>query len=106
PVTMECAGNGRARLEPRPVSQPWLTEAVGTAVWTGTPLAPLLREAGISAGAVEVLFTGLDHGVEGGVAQHYERSLSLTEALESDALLAWAIGDVALPPQHGFPLRL
>src|SRR5437763_8113694 len=23
-VTMECAGNGRARLEPRPVSQPWL----------------------------------------------------------------------------------
>src|SRR6187401_1450930 len=27
-VTLECAGNGRARLEPRPVSQPWLTEAV------------------------------------------------------------------------------
>ena len=31
PVTMECAGNGRARLSPRPVSQPWLLEAVGTA---------------------------------------------------------------------------
>src|SRR3712207_9485402 len=27
PVTMECAGNGRARLDPRPVSQPWLHEA-------------------------------------------------------------------------------
>src|ERR1700712_2638408 len=25
-VTMECAGNGRARLDPRPVSQPWLNE--------------------------------------------------------------------------------
>src|SRR5262245_61475781 len=25
-VTMECAGNGRARLDPRPVSQPWLLE--------------------------------------------------------------------------------
>src|SRR6266511_5732084 len=24
PVTMECAGNGRARLDPRPLSQPWL----------------------------------------------------------------------------------
>ncbi len=47
PVTMECAGNGRARLEPRPVSQPWLVEAVGTAEWTGTPLAPLLAEAGL-----------------------------------------------------------
>ncbi|MEA2558182.1 MAG: hypothetical protein QOG88_1720, partial [Actinomycetota bacterium] len=34
-VTMECAGNGRARLPPRPLSQPWLTEAVGTAEWTG-----------------------------------------------------------------------
>src|SRR5215204_3733975 len=34
-VTMECAGNGRARLDPRPVSQPWLLEAVGTARWRG-----------------------------------------------------------------------
>ncbi len=33
-VTMECAGNGRALLNPRPVSQPWLVEAVGTAVST------------------------------------------------------------------------
>src|ERR687895_2826474 len=31
PVTLECAGNGRARLSPRPLSQPWLTEAVGNA---------------------------------------------------------------------------
>ena len=29
-VTLECAGNGRAQLSPRPVSQPWLLEAVGT----------------------------------------------------------------------------
>ena len=35
-VTLECAGNGRAQLLPRPVSQPWLSEAVGTARWTGT----------------------------------------------------------------------
>src|SRR5215213_10124644 len=40
PITFECAGNGRALLEPRPVSQPWLTEAVGTAEWGGAPLAP------------------------------------------------------------------
>src|SRR5687767_11989582 len=47
PVTMECAGNGRARLEPRPVSQPWLVEAVGTGEWTGTPLRAVLAEAGV-----------------------------------------------------------
>src|SRR5919201_1485158 len=39
-VTMECAGNGRAHLDPRPVSQPWLYEAVGTARWRGMPLPP------------------------------------------------------------------
>src|SRR3954454_3255855 len=75
PVTMECAGNGRAALQPRPVSQPWLGEAIGTAEWVGTPLAPLLRDVGWGAGAVDVVFTGLDRGVEGGVPQAYERSL-------------------------------
>jgi len=37
PVTLECAGNGRAMFDTRPLSQPWLREAVGTAAWTGTP---------------------------------------------------------------------
>ncbi len=106
PVTMECAGNGRARMDPRPVSQPWLGEAVGTARWTGTPLAPLLLEAEPDPAAVEVVFTGLDEGVEHDVPQAYERSLSLDEALRAGAILAWAIDDVPLPPQHGFPLRL
>src|SRR5688572_13738799 len=64
PITFECAGNGRALLEPRPLSQPWLTEAVGTAEWGGTLLAPLLEEAGVTEDAVEVLFTALDRGVE------------------------------------------
>jgi sulfane dehydrogenase subunit SoxC len=105
-VTMECAGNGRALLEPRPVSQPWLTEAVGTAEWTGVPLALLLAEAGLADGAVEIVFTGLDRGVEGGVEQLYERSLTLADALRDDVLLAYACNGAPLPPQHGFPLRL
>jgi DMSO/TMAO reductase YedYZ molybdopterin-dependent catalytic subunit len=105
-VTLECAGNGRALLSPRPLSQPWLQEAVGTAEWTGTPLAPLLREAGLRDGSTEVVFTGLDRGVQGEVEHAYERSLPLDEALRDDVLLAWAVGGVVLPPQHGFPLRL
>src|SRR6266536_3200527 len=76
-VTMECAGNGRAQLEPRPISQPWLVEAVGNAEWTGTPLRGLLEEAGIGRDAVDVVFTGLDRGVEGGVEQEYQRALPL-----------------------------
>ena len=105
-VTLECAGNGRARLSPRPMSQPWLAEAVGTAEWTGTPLAPILEEAGVLDGAHDVVFTGLDRGVQGGVDQYYERSLSLTDAMRDEVLLAYAINGRPLPPQHGFPLRL
>jgi DMSO/TMAO reductase YedYZ molybdopterin-dependent catalytic subunit len=104
PVTFECAGNGRALLEPRPQSQPWLTEAVGTAEWGGTPLAPLLAEAGPSESAVEVLFSALDRGVEGDVPQSYERALPIAEA--EHALLAYEMNGAPLPPQHGFPLRL
>ena len=105
-VTMECAGNGRARLEPRPVSQPWILEAVGTARWRGTPLAPLLEEAGVPVGTVEVLFTGLDRGIEGGDEQAFQRALTLKEAMRGEVLLAYEMNGAPLPPQHGFPLRL
>jgi sulfane dehydrogenase subunit SoxC len=105
-VTMECAGNGRARLSPRPLSQPWLLEAVGTAEWTGIPLRDLLEEAGVDEDAREVAFRGLDRGIEGGEEQAYERSLPLGEALGEDVLLAYAMNGQPLLPQHGFPLRL
>ncbi|HTF12448.1 MAG TPA: sulfite oxidase [Asanoa sp.] len=104
--TMECAGNGRARLEPRPVSQPWLVEAVGTAEWTGVPLRDVLVAAGVGARAVDVVFTGADHGVERGVEQDYQRKLSVGEATDPDVLLAYAMNGAPLAPQHGFPVRL
>src|SRR5205085_402579 len=94
------------RLQPRPMSQPWLSEAVGTAEWTGTPLAPILKDADVRDGARDVVFTGLDRGVQGGVDQHYERSLSIADAMRDEVLLAYAINGRPLPPQHGFPLRL
>ncbi len=105
-VTMECAGNGRAHVEPHVVSQPWLLEAVGTARWRGVRVADVLQEAGVHDGAIEILFTGLDHGLEGGEEQAYERSVSVADVLEGDALLAYEVNGVALPPQHGYPLRL
>ena len=105
-VTLECAGNGRAQLLPRPVSQPWLTEAVGTARWTGTPLSSLLREAGVADGAVDVIFTGADHGIERGQEQDYQRALPLAEAMGDEVMLAYEMNGAPLPPQHGAPLRL
>ncbi|MEU8131288.1 sulfite oxidase [Micromonospora sp. NPDC049049] len=105
-VTLECAGNGRALLHPRPVSQPWLVEAVGNAEWTGTPLAPLLREAGVDPDAVDVVFTGADHGVERGIEQDYQRALPVADALRDEVLLAYEMNGAPLLPQHGAPLRL
>jgi sulfane dehydrogenase subunit SoxC len=105
-ATMECAGNGRAHFDPRPVSQPWLHEAVGTGRWRGTPLRPLLEEAGVG-GAAEVVFRGLDRGIEGNEAPtEYARSLPLAEALRDEVLLAYDLNGAPLPPQHGYPLRL
>jgi DMSO/TMAO reductase YedYZ molybdopterin-dependent catalytic subunit len=105
-TTMECAGNGRARLRPRPVSQPWLAEAVGTAIWTGTPLVGLLRQAGIGRDAREVIFTGADHGIERGVEQDYQRGLPLSEATQEGVLVVHEMNGAPLPPQHGGPVRL
>ena len=106
PVTMECAGNGRARLNPRPVSQPWLLEAIGTAEWTGTPLRGILEDAGVDSSAVELVFTGRDEGVQGGEAQLYQRSLTLEDALREEVMLVYEMNGAPLEPQHGYPLRL
>jgi DMSO/TMAO reductase YedYZ molybdopterin-dependent catalytic subunit len=104
--TMECAGNGRALLAPRPLSQPWLQEAVGTGRWRGARLRDVLERAAPGGQGVEVLFTGLDRGVEGGEEQAFRRSLPIGLAREEDVLLAYELNGGPLPPQHGFPLRL
>ncbi|HXG26995.1 MAG TPA: sulfite oxidase [Candidatus Binatia bacterium] len=106
PVTLECAGNGRARLQPRPLSNPWLLEAIGTAEWTGTPLGPILDEAGLRDDAVELVFTGADRGFQGGEEQAYQRGLSIAEARRPEVMLVDEMNGQPLQPQHGFPVRL
>ena len=105
-VTIECAGNGRARLSPRPVSQPWLVEAVSTAEWTGASLADVLRSVDVDAEAVDLVFTGADHGRQGDVEQDYARSLTPGDAAHPGVLLAYEMNGRPLEPQHGAPLRL
>jgi DMSO/TMAO reductase YedYZ molybdopterin-dependent catalytic subunit len=106
PVTLECAGNGRTRMANRSETQPWLLEAVSTAAWTGTPLAGILAEAGLGGDAVELVFTGADHGVQGDIEQDYQRSLTVEEAGRPEVLLAYEMNGRPLEPQHGAPVRL
>jgi DMSO/TMAO reductase YedYZ molybdopterin-dependent catalytic subunit len=103
---LECAGTGRAYLQPRPVYVPWFDEAMGAFEYTGTPLGPLLDEAGLLGDAVEVVFTGHDEGYYDGIRHAFERSLPIQEARADGVLLAWAANGEPLTPAHGFPLRL
>ena len=105
-VTMECAGNGRSLLNPRVISQPWFTEGIGTAEWTGTPLKGILDEAGLTNKAVDIVFSGADSGIQGDEVQVYQRSLNLEEANREEMLLVYEMNGQALQPQHGYPLRL
>ncbi|HXE57237.1 MAG TPA: sulfite oxidase [Gemmatimonadales bacterium] len=106
-VTMECAGNGRSALTPRPAGVPWRLGAVGTASFTGVPLRKVLDRAGLAREAVEVVFVGADRGrVADGREEAYARSLPIDVAMHPDTLLAWAMGGEPLTPEHGAPLRL
>jgi DMSO/TMAO reductase YedYZ molybdopterin-dependent catalytic subunit len=105
-VTLECAGNGRAFIDPPVGGEQWRIGAVGTAEWTGVPLRHVLESARVEPRAVEIVFAGADRGQAGGGARAYERSLTVDEALDGDILLAFAMNGEPLPPDHGAPLRL
>ncbi len=106
PVTMECAGNGRAGVSPRCCSMPWIYEAVGTSDWTGTPLAPLIEHARPRADVVDFAFTGADRGFDKGQAHAFGRSLTPQQLADLDVLLVWGMNGQPLLPQHGAPLRI
>src|SRR3979411_850357 len=105
-VTLECAGNGRGAMNPRYPSRPWISEGVGTAQWTGTPLRHVLDRVGLGDDAVDIAFIGADRGFDRGHEHAFGRSLRREVALNDDVLLVWAMNGAPLLPQHGFPLRL
>jgi DMSO/TMAO reductase YedYZ molybdopterin-dependent catalytic subunit len=106
PTILECAGTGRSYAHPRAIYVPWSTEPMGVYEYTGTPLKPLLDEAGLLDDAVEIVFTGADEGIDLGVRHHFERALSVKEAMADGVILAWEANGQPLLPHHGFPLRL
>ncbi|WP_329454842.1 molybdopterin-dependent oxidoreductase [Streptomyces sp. NBC_01497] len=85
-MTMTCVSN--------PVGGPYM----GNARWLGTPLAPLLRRAGVRRGADMILSTSTDGMTIG----------SPVEAVLDgrQAMLAIAMNGEALPAKHGFPCRM
>lgn len=104
-VTLECAGNGRTLLDPQPEGTAWTLGGTGTANFTGVPLTTLLPDL---EGAVEVLFTGADHGPAGDWGDiPFQRSLPV-EVLAHDLppMVVWGMNGHDLPAEHGGPVRL
>ena len=99
--TLECSGNH---------GFPWFLGGIGTATWAGTPLAPLLQEAGVLDNGIEVVFWGSDAGEEEvrgiKMPQNFARSMSLADAMNPHNLLCYEMNGVPLPQAHGFPVRL
>jgi DMSO/TMAO reductase YedYZ molybdopterin-dependent catalytic subunit len=99
--TLECSGNH---------GFPWFIGGIGTARWAGTPLAPILEEAGVLDDGREVIFFGADQGEEEvretKTVQNFGRSMSLADATSPDNLLCYEMNGAPLPPANGFPLRL
>ena len=107
-VTLECAGNGRAYLEPPVPGEQWNLGAVGTAAWTGVPLHVVLERVRPRREAVEVLFAGADRGTPKDVGHQiaFERSLPMANATADGPLIAYAMNGEPLAAEHGAPLRL
>lgn len=100
-ATLECGGNG---------ASPGFRGAIANVKWAGTPLAPILKEAGMAAEAIEVAFWGTDKGKEkirgGEYEQNFARTLSIPMAMRDDILLCYEMNGKALTVGHGFPVRL
>ncbi|MFG2642106.1 sulfite oxidase [Streptomyces sp. NPDC048370] len=105
-VVLECAGNGRALMNPRPPGLPWERGAVGCARFAGVPFRLVAERAGVDPDAVEFVFAGADEGPFHGRRTAFERALPLAEALHPDTLLATHLNGEPLPPRHGAPVRL
>lgn len=84
--------------------------AVANQTWTGTPLLPILQEAGLLEEGIEVVFWGADTKEEEirkkKFKVHFGRSLSREDALREDLTLAYELDGKPLPFNHGFPVRL
>ncbi len=86
PITIQCVSNEVGG------------DLIGTARWTGVPLAELLAEAGVQAGADQIMGESVDGFTAG---------FPVAAGTDGrDSLLALGMGGRSLEPAHGFPARL
>jgi DMSO/TMAO reductase YedYZ molybdopterin-dependent catalytic subunit len=97
-----------AELRKRPMIERWITlccvsnpvggQLISNALWLGTSLTALLRDAGISADSDQLLMTSYDGMTIGAPAKVVMDG--------RDALLAIGMNGKPLPVEHGYPARV
>lgn len=99
-VTFECGGNREGVLH----------RMVGNATWVGCSLKDLLQEARPAEDVLEAIFWAADEGKEtirgADYPMKFARSMSLADAMDTGAILAYEVEGAPLPIIHGFPVRL
>ncbi|KAK5138567.1 hypothetical protein LTR08_000155 [Meristemomyces frigidus] len=105
PITLVCAGNRRKEqnVVRKTKGFSWGAAGVSTALFTGVPMAELLRKAKPKRGARYVCMEGADKLPNG----HYATSVKLNWVMDPDRgmLLAHGMNGEMLRPDHGKPLR-
>ena len=110
--TMTCAGNRRTEhSRTRTIKGvPWRAGAIGNATWGGVALADVLERAGMSDGATDVWFDGLDEIERGGQTIGFGASIPVSKVRESaggvpGAIVCTSMNGEPLTPDHGYPVR-
>lgn len=79
------------------ISNPVGGGLIGNLHWTGTPLLPILEEAGVNPAAAFAWFDAVDG---------YTTSVERRVLMQPKTLLVYAANGAPLAPEHGYPLRL
>jgi DMSO/TMAO reductase YedYZ molybdopterin-dependent catalytic subunit len=79
------------------ISNPVGGALIGNLNWTGTPLMPILEEAGVNPAAAFAWFAAVDG---------YTTSVARRVLMQPDTLLIYAANGEPLAPEHGYPLRV
>ncbi|MFN3813826.1 MAG: molybdopterin-dependent oxidoreductase [Aquificaceae bacterium] len=101
----QCSGNRRGLMKPHVPGIEWGYGAMGNAKWKGVRLKDILSEAGLKAGALEVVVNGADTGVAVGTPD-FIKSIPVWKALDENTIIAYEMNGEPLPHWNGFPARL
>jgi sulfite dehydrogenase (cytochrome) subunit A len=101
----QCSGYRRGLFTPRVPGVQWGNGAVGNAEWRGVRLRDVLNRAGVTAGAVEVVFNGADVPVLPATPD-FLKSIPIDRALDENTLIATEMNGRPLPHWNGAPARL